>query len=175
MKKVPVLTTAVLWLVVCLSAAAQGTGVELIRRPYQETPALPIAPYRSPQEIAVEAATKVAEAKKKIVAEKAAAHAASLVVPKWNVEVADGTIRSTLDKWVKRAGWTFPIENWSVDRDFPVMASAQFEGDFRRAVRNLLKTTELTDLQLQPCFYANNVLRVVARAELCDRMVAAGH
>ena len=54
------------------------------------------------------------------------------------------------------------------------MAATSFEGDFRFAVRSLLKTTELTDLQLQPCFYANNVLRVVGRAELCDRMVVTG-
>ena len=93
---------------------------------------------------------------------------------KWSVDLADVTIKGTLERWTRAAGWALPADGWAVERDFPVMAATSFEGDFRFAVRSLLKTTELTDLQLQPCFYANNVLRVVGRAELCDRMVVTG-
>jgi len=40
-------------------------------------------------------------------------------------------------------------------------------------VRGLLSSTDLTDFPVQPCFYSNNVLRVVTRAEVCDRMTAS--
>jgi hypothetical protein len=38
----------------------------------------------------------------------------------------------------------------------------------------LIEATELSDRPLQPCFYANQVLRVVPLAEACDRTLAEG-
>jgi hypothetical protein len=43
--------------------------------------------------------------------------------------------------------------------------------DFKNAVRKLLSSTDLTDRPLQPCFHTNKVLRVIPKAELCDRTV----
>jgi hypothetical protein len=37
------------------------------------------------------------------------------------------------------------------------------------AVRHLLAATELSERPLQPCFYSNQVLRVVPYAQACDR------
>lgn len=72
--------------------------------------------------------------------------------------------------WSKRAGWTHDPEHWTVPFDLPVLSSADLGTDFKGAVRSLLASTDLTNMPLQPCFYSNNVLRVVPKAELCDRM-----
>jgi len=39
-------------------------------------------------------------------------------------------------------------------------------------VRALLAATELSERPVQPCFYANQVLRVVAYTQTCDRSAA---
>lgn len=102
----------------------------------------------------------------------ASAGSMALVPMKWEVTPSDGTLRKVISKWAATAGWTFGPEHWAASRDLPVSAGGLFTGDFRTAVRGLLSTSELTDLPLQPCFYTNSVLRVVARAEICDRMAA---
>jgi hypothetical protein len=81
----------------------------------------------------------------------------------------DENMRRVLVSWAKIAGWTFDPEHWAVDVDIPLSGSANFEGDFKQAVRELLATTELGELPVQPCFYANRVLRVVSIAQACDR------
>lgn len=83
--------------------------------------------------------------------------------------VDDKTIRGVINKWSRQANWNFKDEHWSVARDFPVVADTAFNNDFKAAVRELLKTTELTDYPVQPCFYSNGVVRVVPYAELCDK------
>lgn len=74
--------------------------------------------------------------------------------------------------WSRRAGWTHDAEHWTVPFDLPVLSSADLGTDFKSAVRALLASTDLTNMPLQPCFYSNKVLRVVPKAELCDRMAA---
>ncbi|WP_187394953.1 TcpQ domain-containing protein [Pigmentiphaga aceris] len=86
--------------------------------------------------------------------------------------LADQNLRRALGRWAEQAGWTFRAEHWTPDVDIAVSAPAVFGGDFKRAVRALLAGTELSAKPLQPCFYANQVLRVVAQAERCDRRVA---
>lgn len=81
----------------------------------------------------------------------------------------DRTIREALVAWAKRAGWTHEPEHWTLSFDLPVLSSADLGADFKTAVRALLSSTELTSTPLQPCFYSNNVLRVVPKAELCDK------
>lgn len=93
------------------------------------------------------------------------------MLPKeWRVTELDGTIRNTLKKWADLNNWIFRPEHWVVPHDFPVQGAMKFDGEFKSAVRQLLASTDLTDHPVQPCFYSNNVLRVVDRAELCDRM-----
>ncbi|HEX7386150.1 MAG TPA: TcpQ domain-containing protein [Castellaniella sp.] len=87
---------------------------------------------------------------------------------------ADGNIRRTLGRWAKRSGWTFEAQHWAVDVDIPLAGSAEFGPEFIPAVRDLLAATELGDRPLQPCFYANRVLRVVPFAQRCDRTQMAG-
>ena len=91
----------------------------------------------------------------------------------WTAHVKDGTVRGVLERWSQSAGWTFNVEHWTVNRDLPISADTVVRGDFKAAVRALLASTDLTDLPLQPCFYANAVLRVVPRSEVCDRMASS--
>lgn len=81
----------------------------------------------------------------------------------------DATLRAVLARWADAAGWTFQPQHWAVDVDIPLAATAEFDGDFKSAVRGLLGATELADRPLQPCFYGNQVLRVVPLAQSCSR------
>lgn len=92
----------------------------------------------------------------------------------FNVSPKDQNIRKAIKKWAQAAPWTFTDEHWDVDVDIPLAGSASFGRDFQIAVRDLLAATELGDRPLQPCFYSNKVLRVIALADRCDRTVAAG-
>ncbi|AZS78711.1 hypothetical protein ELS24_09815 [Achromobacter spanius] len=83
----------------------------------------------------------------------------------------DTTLRAVLARWAGDSGWTFYPQHWAVDVDIPLSASAEFSGDFKSAVRELLSATELGDKPLQPCFYGNQVLRVVPLAQSCSRAV----
>lgn len=90
----------------------------------------------------------------------------------FDAALADGNIRRVLERWARAAGWWFQAEHWAVDVDIPLIGAASFGPDFRNAVRGLLASTELGERPLQPCFYANRVLRVVSLSQACDRTVA---
>lgn len=86
----------------------------------------------------------------------------------------DVTLRGGLTRWAHLAGWTFDPQHWAVDVDIPVAGTAVFEGDFKDAVRALLASTELAERPVQPCFYSNQVLRVVPHARACRPRNEAG-
>ena len=88
--------------------------------------------------------------------------------PAYAVLKTDANLRRALVRWAALAGWTFEPEHWVLDADIPVSAEANLGRDFRTAVRQLLASTEMSDLPVQPCFYANRVLRVLAYAQQCD-------
>ncbi len=88
---------------------------------------------------------------------------------KFEVSQADQNFRKVLTRWAKAADWNFEAENWVVGRDIPVGGSAVMLTEFKTAVRSLLKSTLLTDLPVQPCFYTNKVLRVIPASEMCMR------
>jgi hypothetical protein len=90
----------------------------------------------------------------------------------FDAALADQNMRKVLARWARSAGWTFEPEHWTVDVDIPMAGVASFGTDFKAAVRQLLASTELSVRPLQPCFYSNQVLRVIALAERCDRTVA---
>lgn len=90
----------------------------------------------------------------------------------YDVRPGDMTVRDVLTRWAQQTGWTHKPEHWAIDRDLPISGTADasaFGFDFKMAVRKLLASTEMTDRPVQPCFYSNHVVRVVPRAELCDR------
>lgn len=104
-------------------------------------------------------------------------------LPALNVEVTskiyavtaqDLHIRQALVRWSEIGGWHFQPEHWGVDVDIPLAGSASFSDDFVSSVQALLLSTELSDRPLQPCFYSNQVLRIVPYAEPCDRTIVPG-
>lgn len=86
----------------------------------------------------------------------------------------DKNLRQALARWSGLSGWRFQVEHWAVDVDIPLTATANFSDDFVGSVRALIQATELSDRPLQPCFYANQVLRVVPMNEACDRTAVEG-
>lgn len=83
----------------------------------------------------------------------------------WHTTPADQTMRQLISKWSTTVGWT---SVWSVDKDIPLESLDQTTGDFKSAVRRLLSTTALSDVNLKPCFYTNNVVRVVRETTKCN-------
>jgi len=92
--------------------------------------------------------------------------------PVFQVSPQDGTLRAALSRWADTAGWTFGFEHWAVGVDIPVVANATFPHPFTQAVQALVASTELSDQPLRPCFYTNQVLRIVAQTQSCDRSAA---
>lgn len=133
----------------CIAVNAQT--LELVRRAYEETPSLPIAPLMDASSV-----NRVGTSNQSFI-----------------VSTTDINIRTVLEKWSKSSGWTFGLVHWNSDRDLPVLANARFQGDYKSSVRQLLSSTEMTDVPLQPCFYSNFVLRVVPFSEKCDRISAS--
>lgn len=96
-------------------------------------------------------------------------HAAAAHAPVYEVTTQDLNLRQTLTRWSGISGWYFQPEHWGVDVDIPLAGGAKFSDDFVSSVEALVGSTELSDRPLQPCFYANQVLRVIAISEPCDR------
>lgn len=94
--------------------------------------------------------------------------------PFYAVTSTDKNLRQALARWSGLSGWRFQAEHWAVDVDIPLTATANFSDDFVGSVRALVEATELSERPLQPCFYANQVLRVVPINEVCDRTVVEG-
>lgn len=94
------------------------------------------------------------------------------VTSPFDVTSNDQTLRDVLVRWATSAGWVHNPEHWTIDRDLPVSGTADssvFGLDFKDATRKLLASSELTDRPVQPCFYSNRVVRVVPKAEICDK------
>lgn len=77
-------------------------------------------------------------------------------------------LRGVLRRWAQQVGWTFQAEHWAVDIDVPLAGQAVLGAEFKEAVRALLRSTEMTRRPLQPCFYSNQVLRVIAYTQSCQ-------
>jgi hypothetical protein len=147
---------------------ASPQTIQIQRQAFIDAPALPIAPPPKP-------ASAVAPGSAALVAvtpvpPPAPAQAALTSTTTYSVARSDRTHREVLVKWARASGWTFEPEHWAVARDIPVAGVASVDTDFKTAVRMLLRSTELTDLPVQPCFYnPNRTLRVVPINDSCTR------
>jgi hypothetical protein len=83
----------------------------------------------------------------------------------WTVTTSDGNFRELLTGWTLQEGWKLV---WNVDQDVPIVGDDHFTGDLKFAARRALASTEMTDTPIKPCFYSNNVLRVVPFTTPCD-------
>lgn len=84
----------------------------------------------------------------------------------WEVRASDENFRKLVARWAAEAGWK---SLWDVPQDLPLAATAPFSGTFKDAVRGALASTELTDYPVHPCFYTNNVVRVVLYSVSCHK------
>lgn len=92
-------------------------------------------------------------------------------VVRYEVTAQDKTLREVLQRWAGATGWAHAPQHWAVAEDYSVAGMAGpelFGSDFKAAVRILISSTELTSRPAQPCFYGNNVVRVIPRAAICD-------
>ncbi|MBC3871441.1 TcpQ domain-containing protein [Undibacterium oligocarboniphilum] len=83
----------------------------------------------------------------------------------WDTNLSENTFRQLIETWSKQIGW---VAVWDVDKDVPIDSPDHFHGNYKQAVRNLLASTTLTDLSLKPCFYRNNVTRIVRETTKCN-------
>lgn len=83
----------------------------------------------------------------------------------WDVQINDENFRLLLSRWSKSGGWNLV---WDYDKDIPITATDNFSGEFKTAVSRVLSATELTEDALKPCFYTNQVVRVVRKMTKCD-------
>jgi hypothetical protein len=84
----------------------------------------------------------------------------------WDITPGDSNMRVLIARWATSIKWNAV---WDVDNDITLESSnMSIPGDFRKAVRYVLSSTEMGDLSLKPCFYINNVVRVVRRTAKCD-------
>ncbi len=83
----------------------------------------------------------------------------------WRVSPHDGNLRLLISRWAHEIGWS---TIWDVDRDFPIGTTDEKSNDFKSAIRRVLAATEFADIQLKPCFYSNQVLRVVRKTTKCN-------
>lgn len=84
----------------------------------------------------------------------------------WSVSPSDGNYRLLIEKWAREAGWT--TAPWEPDQDVQIEGADAFTADFKTAIRRVLSATEMTDYSLKPCFYSNNLVRVVKLTTKCD-------
>ena len=108
------------------------------------------------------------------VTEPARAQLSQTSQPFYAITSADKNLRQALARWSGLSGWRFQAEHWAVDVDIPLTATANFSDDFIGSVRALVEATELSERPLQPCFYTNQVLRIVPINEACDRTAIEG-
>ncbi|WP_206955996.1 toxin co-regulated pilus biosynthesis Q family protein [Trinickia acidisoli] len=83
----------------------------------------------------------------------------------WQVELTDSTFQKLFDRWAKLADWTLV---WDVPQDIPVIGQYTFSGKFTDAVFAVTNSTNGTDLPIHPCFYTNNVVRIVPVSVVCN-------
>lgn len=88
-----------------------------------------------------------------------ATQAASLTQPAtWEISRADVTISRALRRWGERAGYQVV---WSSPKDFPILASATFTGDFQDAIRGVIESLAQSESPVMAVYYLNNVVQIV--------------
>jgi hypothetical protein len=83
----------------------------------------------------------------------------------WHVSPRDQNLRLLIERWSTLVGWS---AIWDIDRDIPISSNDDHTADFKGAVRRVLSSTELGDVQVKPCFYSNSVVRIVRKTTKCN-------
>lgn len=86
----------------------------------------------------------------------------------YGVEVTDGRVSKTVDRWAKLAGMQMVWE--PSDVDYPIEAAANFGTDLRGALGSLFAALRGTETPLRACVYnnqPNSVIRVIRASAHC--------
>lgn len=79
--------------------------------------------------------------------------------PQWAVRAKDVTLRQTLSRWAKEAGWQVA---WEMRYDYPVQLEGVFSGKFEDAVKQLMQSLRYSEYPAFACLYEiNRVVRVL--------------
>lgn len=95
--------------------------------------------------------------------------AAERIAARWDVRAADLTLRQTLMRWAKDAGWQV---SWEVKYDFPVQLEAVFAGTFENAIEQFTASLRSSEFPLLGCLYeGNRVVRILHYGDSkgCDK------
>jgi hypothetical protein len=76
----------------------------------------------------------------------------------WEISRADITISRALRRWGQRAGYQVV---WSSPKDFPILATATFTGDFQDAIRGVVESLAQSESPVMAVYYLNNVVQIV--------------
>jgi hypothetical protein len=76
----------------------------------------------------------------------------------WEISRADITISRALRRWGERAGYQVV---WASPKDFPILASATFTGDFQDALRGVVESLAQSESPVMAVYYLNNVVQIV--------------
>jgi hypothetical protein len=80
---------------------------------------------------------------------------------------SDKSLKQLIQRWARDAAWVFNDEHWAVSVEIPLSGPFTQQGSFPEVVQQVLLSTQLGDYPLRPCFYSNNVLRVIPFEESC--------
>lgn len=89
--------------------------------------------------------------------------------PRWEIRAADLTLRQSLIRWAKDAGWQV---SWEVRYDYPVQLEAVFVGTFEEAVEKYTDSLMGSEYPILGCLYeANRVVRILHYGDKkgCDK------
>ncbi len=76
----------------------------------------------------------------------------------WEITHADITISRALRRWGERAGYQVI---WASPKDFPIMATASFAGDFQDAILGVVESLAQSESPVMAVYYLNNVVQIV--------------
>lgn len=136
----------------------------VVPAPITASAAAPLHPGTPAEKVAADLA-RAAKSGAQPTAQEKAQHLTAKDVVVYQVTPNDHNLRMVIDNWAKLVGWS---AIWDVEQDIPVSGSDAKENDFKSAVRRVLASTELGDLQVKPCFYSNDIIRVVRKTTKCN-------
>lgn len=82
------------------------------------------------------------------------------LLPKWEILRADVSLRRSLTRWGKEAGWQLA---WEASKDFPVGVEASVEASFDDAVAMVVESVSKSDYPIKAVFCEGNKTVLILR------------
>lgn len=81
----------------------------------------------------------------------------------WEIKLSDKTIKKSLQRWAKDAGWQLI---WNANIDYPISASLAITGNFDYAINEVCKASQYTDNKIIGEFHPKNKVIVISTQDL---------